>query len=106
MSAAILQPQISVDKRFVTEVQANKYWEPKRGTGWSIRITQETVFNLPKFAKQPLPRLVAFYLVEYGSDKLLLSDEFGEVLFTMPIDDFLYEYKPLIRPAVTEGTSA
>ena len=105
MRASGLQPQISVDKRFVTEVQASKYWEPQRGIGGRIRITQETVFNIPKSAKQPLPRLVAFHLVESDSDDLLLSDEFGEVLFTMPIDDFLSEYKPVIRPAVTEGIS-
>ncbi len=98
-----LSPKISVDKRFVSDVQANRFWEPKRGVGWCIKISRETVFHMRKGAESHMPRLVAFHLVNYGSDQMLPSDEFGEVLFTMPIDDFLYEYKPMLAPAMTGG---
>jgi len=92
--------QIFVDPRFVSEVQAVRHWQRKReGTGWRVRTTHETVFNMSVWAisAPTMERLVAFYLVDYGDDSTPVSEEYSDVLFTMPISDFLYEYEPVLR---------
>jgi len=90
-------PKAFVNSRFVSEVQAYKYWKRKWGgevAGWRIRITHETVFRLG-LAPFVSERLVAFYLMDYGSDCKLVSEEYSDVLFTMTISDFLYYYEPV-----------
>ena len=88
------EPHALVDPRFVSEVQAHRYWKRSRSAGWRIRITHETVFHLPLIGRNPVGRLVAFYLVDYGPDRIEVSEEYAEVLFTMHIDDFLFSYEP------------
>ncbi len=91
-----LSPRTFVDPRFVSDVQMHKYWRRKDDVdGWRVRITHETVFAFTTSSFVVMERLVAFYLVDFGSNFMPVVGEYADVLFTLSVHEFLHEYVPI-----------